>query len=387
MVQSGDNFFQEQRDWSKRKLAIIGAYLAGFTKILGSSTSQSCVYYVDGFAGQGVYDDGAKGSPLLAIELAKKYRDEQKKYQLNCISVEEDENNFANLELATAQYQNIAENLKGTFASNIDTILNRLGKCPAFFFIDPFGVKGTDWADMIKIIDRSAPTDLWLRFDHRTVRRLSGFFDSGSRGADSKVQRLLHLYGIQRTDNLFKKLDGNTPEERIDNAVNFYVERLGAAFNKPGREGFSASFPIISLEGENKYYLVFAASHPKAVILASETVYSVERNRPSEVQEYQQKKNGQLFLFSAEPTEEEISKFIAEELAPDTWRLCAGEQLTRTEIYIRLLNDDKKKWFGHFSGAHLNQALSLLESEHNPRITQRFGAISQEKTSFIFRSV
>ena len=48
MSQDSDNFFQEQKDWSKRKLSIIQLYLAGFTKILGSSTTQSCVYYVDG---------------------------------------------------------------------------------------------------------------------------------------------------------------------------------------------------------------------------------------------------------------------------------------------------------------------------------------------------
>ena len=52
MGQDGEIFFQEQKDWSRRKLAIIQSYLASFTKILGSSTSQKCVYYVDGFAGK-----------------------------------------------------------------------------------------------------------------------------------------------------------------------------------------------------------------------------------------------------------------------------------------------------------------------------------------------
>ena len=50
MAQNGDIFFQELKDWSKRKLSIVQQYLAGFTKVLGSSTSQPCVYFVDGFA-------------------------------------------------------------------------------------------------------------------------------------------------------------------------------------------------------------------------------------------------------------------------------------------------------------------------------------------------
>lgn len=385
MAQDSNNFFEEQKDWSKRKLAIVQQYLAGFTKILGSSTTQSCVYYVDGFAGKGIYDDGSKGSPVLAAELSQEYLNQHKKYKLNCINVEADNENFQNLEKSTMQFQGIVENLNGTFSSQIPTILQNIEKCPVFFFIDPFGVSGANWSDMVKILHRAAPTDLWLRLDHKTVRRLSGFFELGSRGADSKVQRLLDLYGVQQADNLFQKLDGNTPEERIVNAVNYYVERLESELKLMKKFGYSAGIPIISLEGQNKYHLVFAASHPKAVILASETVYSAERNRRQEMQEYQQKKTGQPFLFNLNPSEEEISTFRAEELANDIWRLCTGNQLSRSDIYIKLLKEDKKKWFGRFSSAHLNLALSNMESETNPRITQRTGAISQEKTIFKFK--
>jgi three-Cys-motif partner protein len=343
------------------------------------------VYYVDGFAGRGIYNDGSKGSPLLAAELARKYRNQQKKYQLNCINVEADSENFQNLEKATVQYSLIVENFEGTFSSNIQSILNNLGRCPAYFFIDPFGVKGTDWEDMVKIIHRIAPTDLWLRFDHKIVRRLCGFFESGSRGADGKVNRLLKLYGVQRADNLFTRLDGNSPEERIDNAVYYYVEKLEEEFRRVKKFGFSAAFPIVSLEGQNKYYLVFAASHPKAAMVANETIYSVERNRPQEMEEYRRKKTGQLSLFSSEPDEEELSKFIAEELAKDIWQLCSGTQFERKEIYLKLLNNNKKKWFGHFSGSHLNLALCTMEKESTPRLIKRIGPISQDSTKFEFR--
>jgi three-Cys-motif partner protein len=385
MPQNSKFFFKEQKDWSKRKLAIISAYLEGFVKILGSSTNHSCVYFVDGFAGKGTYDDMSKGSPILAAELAQKYLDLNKKYKLNCINVESDEENFRNLEIATNQYQNIVENLKGTFSTNISSILNSIGNCPAFFFIDPFGVSGADWIDMLKIIHRQAPTDLWLRFDHKTVRRLSGFFESGSRGANSKVQRLLKLYGVQRVDNLFQRLDGNTREERIENAVNYYIERLEIEYQNGKNFGYSAAFPIISLEGQNKYYLVFAAAHSKAVFLANETVYSVERNRPQEMQEYQQKKTGQLFLFPSEINDEEIRKFLAEELAVDIWQLCKDKVLVKKELYMMLLKDSNKKRFGHFTNSHLNLALSIMESENNPRLTQRTGPISQDNSILKFR--
>jgi three-Cys-motif partner protein len=385
MTLNGDNFFEEQKDWSKRKLAIVGGYLAGFSKILGSNTAHRCVYFVDGFAGAGYYKDGSKGSPLLSAELALRYQNEQKPYQLNCINIEEDSDNFQDLTYFTAPFSGLVQNYSGSFSSNLGAILFQIGQCPALFFLDPFGVKGTDWLDISRIIHRQAPTDIWIRFDHKTVRRLSGFFDSGSRGADSKIQNLLNLYGVNRQDNLYQLLQGDTPEERIDKALNLYVRKLEEEFIKSRKVGYSAAFPIVSLEGETKYHLVFAAAHQKAAILASQTVYSAERNRATETRDYLQRKSGQLFLFSPEPNEGELFAFVAEQLCSDIIRLCLGQQLSRQEIYMRLIRDNDKKWFGRFSGAHLNQALSRLEEGPNPVIQSKNGPNSQDKTVFTFR--
>lgn len=385
MAQDGDNFFEERKEWSKRKLAIVGGYLAGFSRILGSSTSQPCVYFIDGFAGAGQYKDGSKGSPLLSAELALQYRNEQKPYRLNCINIEEDSENFQNLTVVTASFGGLVQNYAGSFSSNLGTILNQIGQCPALFFLDPFGVKGTDWSDISRIIHRQSPTDIWMRFDHKTVRRLSGFFDSGSRGADSKIQNLLDLYGINRADNLYQLLQGDTPEERIDKALNLYVRKLEEEFVKSRKSGYSAAFPIVSLEGETKYHLVFAAAHQKAAILASQTVYSAERNRAAERQEFLQRKSGQLFLFSPDPSEEDLLSFIADQLRFDIARLCAGQALNRQEICMRLIRDNDKKWFGRFSGKHLNKAFSLLEEGADPVIKARNGAPSNDKTVFTFR--
>lgn len=384
-MQNTDDFFLEQKNWSKRKLQLIRKYLVGFSKILGSSTKQSCVFYIDCFAGRGLYEDGSKGSPLLAAELAQEYLEEQKKYQLKCINIEANDENFKNLQMATKNYINVTENFFGSFTSNIDQIIQRINDCPAFFFIDPFGVKGTNWADMKKIINRRAATDLWLRFDYKTVRRLSGFFDSGSLGADNKFNRLLDLYGLSDANYLYEKLSGDLAEERIENAVNLYLEKLENELLSSKGFGYAAAFPIKSLEGENKYYLVFAAAHPKAVILASESVYSEERNRKNEMRQYQEKKTKQLSLFNEEPTEEDISKFIATELVPEILDLCKAETIDRKEIYMRLLKKNKKKWFGRFSGSQFNKALRILSLGQNPKIENKTGAISDDKTKFTFR--
>jgi three-Cys-motif partner protein len=387
MAQNNSSFFQDQKDWSKRKLDIIRGYLASFSKILGSNPQHSTVYFVDGFAGAGQYDDGSKGSPLLSAELAQQYLVQQKRYHLNCINIEDKDKNYKNLVSVTTPFGNLVQNFFGTFSSNLNMILSIIGNCPTLFFLDPFGVKGTDWVNIEKIIHRQAPTDIWVRFDHITVRRLSGFFESGSSGAVSKIQNLLNLYGINRPDMLYQMLQGNTPEERVDKALRLFIVKLEEEFKKVRKSGYSAAFPIVSLEGETKYHLIFGAAHPKAVILASQTVYSAERNRAAETQEYLEKKSGQLFLFSPNPTEDEIATFIAEKLSVDITRLCAGEQLSREEIYMRILRDNDKNWFGRFSGAHITHAISLLQEGQDPYISSKDGPNSQDKTKFTFRNL
>jgi hypothetical protein len=190
---------------------------------------------------------------------------------------------------------------------------------------------------------------------------------------------------MNRPDNLYQLLQGHIPEERIDKALNLYVRKLEEEFVKSRKSGYSAAFPIVSLEGETKYHLVFAASHQKAAMLASQTVYSAERNRATEKLEYLQRKSGQLFLFSPEPTEDDLFDFVAEQLRSDIIRLCPGQLLSRKEIFMRLIRDNGKKWFGRFSSAHLTKALSLLEEGTNPIIQSKNGPNSQDKTVFRVR--
>ncbi len=77
-IQSDDEFFGELKEWSERKLKILTNYLAPFSKILKGAT-----YYVDAFAGAGLYQDGQKGSALRAAEIARGYQTAGEAYRLN----------------------------------------------------------------------------------------------------------------------------------------------------------------------------------------------------------------------------------------------------------------------------------------------------------------
>src|SRR5205823_14376494 len=91
------DFFDDLKDWSERKLQLLQNYVEAASKIMGE------VYYIDGFAGEGTYEDNSKGSPVRIAELAQRYKIEAKPYSLKCINIEENKNRFANLQATTVQ--------------------------------------------------------------------------------------------------------------------------------------------------------------------------------------------------------------------------------------------------------------------------------------------
>ena len=209
-----DEFFLDLKEWSKRKLNIIEKYIGGFSNILGSRNNE--IYYVDGFAGKGIYDKGEKGSPVLAAEISESLRIGGKPFTLFCINVEKDPDNYSNLCLATKRFGKYVLNYEGSFDENIDKILFQVKSKPTVFFIDDFGVKGTDWDAVEKVIVRKDSTDVWIRFDHKTVRRLCGFYESDAKDALGKLNTLQNLFGITDLDYLWTRLGcGDTAEQRI----------------------------------------------------------------------------------------------------------------------------------------------------------------------------
>src|SRR5437867_354625 len=80
-------FHKAPKAWAQVKHSILGNYLSLFLGKLGLSGKP--VFYVDGFAGPGLLEDGSKGSPLIAAELALSPRQKSRQGILQCINVEE----------------------------------------------------------------------------------------------------------------------------------------------------------------------------------------------------------------------------------------------------------------------------------------------------------
>lgn len=71
MSKKNDDFYKEKKQWSKIKDRLLGCYLMPYlSKILATKKP---VFYVDAFAGKGMFDDGNPGSPVIALEIISQF--------------------------------------------------------------------------------------------------------------------------------------------------------------------------------------------------------------------------------------------------------------------------------------------------------------------------
>lgn len=77
MAKNQSDYFQAKHPWSETKDDLLSCYLTPFfTKVY--RPSRNGILYIDAFAGAGLFADGSKGSPLIALSkyfaIAKKNR-------------------------------------------------------------------------------------------------------------------------------------------------------------------------------------------------------------------------------------------------------------------------------------------------------------------------
>jgi three-Cys-motif partner protein len=363
---SKDSFFADRKEWSARKIALIRDYLDSAARILNL---RGQVYYLDGFAGRGYYGDSLQesnlGSPLVAAKLAQECIDKGFKYSLRCINIEEDPNHVVALRSALTPFQHLSTTYHGTFAQHADQALRLIGKNPAICFLDPFGVEGMDWDAVNKLIRKPGVTDLWLRFDTGSVFRLDGFYDSHAPEAQGKLNTLTRTYGLP-IGIIHTCLNKPSLQSREERAVELYLQQLRSAFQQAKRTAFTAAYQIRSLQGENKYHLLFAAADKKAYVLASNIVYLKEEEHKRDKERYQKELHevvGQMtmdFVIGDSDEEKRIFEITVQKLVKEMWPRFRGARISRQDLHTHLINAQDTR-FGQFGRRHMTAALKRIQ--------------------------
>lgn len=281
---SDDEFFDRPREWSRYKHEILGNYLFIWVSKLASRNDE--LAFVDTCAGEGRYDDGSDGSPLIAARLNDHaiLRGRARLLVHACESRKEVASKLVTaLEPWTSREPPCAVIYRTRFEKVLPQLIVQTRGTPTLFFIDPYGHQGLTIEELKPILDedkkKRAPTEILARVDPGLFARFAGWrrtkerTEKGTKTAES-FRRLLDKF--VDVSNLPDDVDLEDPESRQEGIVGMMLfEEYLKSFD--ARFGYVQIIPIRpDYFAKPKYYLVHATDSPDGAAKINDTVSTTE---------------------------------------------------------------------------------------------------------------
>ncbi|MDX6298442.1 MAG: hypothetical protein QOI51_2299 [Nocardioidaceae bacterium] len=211
------------------KHAVLRQYAPVFAGKVGSRSQSHRVEIVDGYAGQGWYDNGEPGSPAVLLSTAEMLKDIR---DVHCWFIEEDRSTFSKLEASLAKEMVPVDRATlrlGSMSEHLDEVLEHAEGVPLFAFVDPYGL-GLPFGELVgKLMGRTRwvagrrvgpPTEVLVNFIRSGVYRSTGYL---SPNTTSSTQR---KYAARRVKDLDANLDGTWWQEVAEAPGDEIVARI-----------------------------------------------------------------------------------------------------------------------------------------------------------------
>lgn len=312
------------------KHIILKTYLEAWFPIL-SRWSGRVVYY-DGFAGPGVYSGGEKGSPLIALDVAREHRASLDS-ELVFVFVEERDDRATHLE-RTIRELSLPPNFRwrvrnDSFAEALGSTLDFLELkdreiAPTFAFIDPFGITGLPFCLVERLLSRRRCEAL-ITFMSSTIRRF----------VTELPDHVNDLIGNPRAAEEIA-----ASSDRVLTARKLYEESLRSVVR------FVRFFEMRDANQEPIYQLFFASNHRLGHSRMKESMWKVDSS--GDYSFCDGVNPDQMVLFSPNP---------GSDLVPILWKRFHGQTVDTEEVL--LYTEDHTP----FLDRHTRAAMKLMESE------------------------
>ena len=304
MAKDQSDFFKEKKPWSEVKDELLACYLLPyFQKVL---TTLKPVRYVDCFAGRGGFDDGKPGSPLIALDVARKSL-AQGKTRNSALELAFVEPRWAaELEKAAARHEQLGippfvrySVILGRFERDVPSLVKTMAGQNVFLCVDPYGIRDLDH----RLITSFADPNLRLNGIKLLINfNTFGFFRAGCRALKVKYQDDAALVGDEEfTDPIEQAIDDEPRPIALLNAIaggdywasvvegyhHREVDGLGAErqlaelYRRKLSETYRyvLSMPIRLQERQQpKYRMVFATNHPDGCIIMADNMMTRRAN-------------------------------------------------------------------------------------------------------------
>lgn len=272
-------FFERKRPWSIRKDIVLSYYLTPYlTKI---STQHRPVLLVDAFAGPGMFDDKAIGSPVIICNKAKE-ANATARVKVRVLAIESVRDLYNTLsghltpfDFATARH--------ARFLDVVPEIERAAATHNIFLYVDPYAIKGLEWAALSRLFDllRSGKSvEILLNFNAKAfVRRgLSALAMAAPAGPEAEDDDDESSIGEASIVELDSVVGGDWWQRTIKSATGLAAQDAAIArgFCERLREHFREVCiqPIFARVGHKvpKFHLVFGSRSTAALRLMNEAM-------------------------------------------------------------------------------------------------------------------
>ncbi|MER6198086.1 three-Cys-motif partner protein TcmP [Streptomyces sp. NPDC001586] len=198
---TGGSYWADKALPSVFKHELLKRYLPQFGAMTGSRTHDKRVVYLDGYAGEGRYENGEPASAELALRIAADLQS-RAGLTLECFFSESQPRSFDLLQEVVQQYRAsdvLAHAHRGEVDGVLDQVVERAEQEPLFLFLDPCGLL----LPQDRLVDVLAhkrphkkwpPTELLMNFSMMAVWRLGGHVRS-PQGNEKSLQRFDDVCG------------------------------------------------------------------------------------------------------------------------------------------------------------------------------------------------
>lgn len=252
----GRKFFEERTDQSEVKARIIQKYFETWAKVIMPTAAQhgNKIAYIDLYAGPGRYRDGAASTPLLVLQKAIADAKMSKMLVALFNDMNADHSNTLREEIAALPgIEKLAHEpqiLNNPVDEDAERYFYSTRLVPSFSFIDPFGYKGLSLR-IIRGVIKDWGCDCVFFFNYNRI-------NAGLSNPAVEIH-LDALFGEDRANNLRRKIDGKSPEQREA----YILEELATVIRELGGR-YVLPFRFRNAGGtRTSHYLVFVSKHPR----------------------------------------------------------------------------------------------------------------------------
>ena len=261
------------------KIKLLSAYLYPWFTILGTTRRHQTIVYVDGFCGPGEYENYPIGSPIAAMEAARRARADAGTAWIaggvHFVCIDEHPKRIEHLRKKVIKdvFLDPAHVSVSYYAKRFDTGIEETraqfpaafeGKDPLFVFIDPFGATGVPFEKVARLLS-SESSEVLINLD-----------------ADG-IARIMQAGSAANSDEVLRDIFGETAPLDIDPHQNFSgkCRQILHHYKKKLRQyaDYVFSFEMRGAADSLNYYLVFASNHPLGLKKRKEAMQQIDNSR------------------------------------------------------------------------------------------------------------